>query len=161
MKRLFETDDSLRSLVQRAVLGAVMLPHGLQKLLGLFGGPGFEKSAQMLSQTTHLPTFFGVLAIIAESFGAVALVFGLLTRVSAAGIAAVMIGAVLTVHLDNGFFMNWMGNQAGEGFEYHLLVLALAIPLIWTGAGMWSIDRAIARHWPGHSESWRPAHHAV
>jgi putative oxidoreductase len=90
-----------------------------------------------------------------------ALIFGLVTRVGAFGITAVMIGAVMTTHLGNGFFMNWMGNQPGEGFEYHLLVLALAIPLIVTGGGRLSIDRLIARHWHRGEETLRPAHHAV
>jgi putative oxidoreductase len=143
------------------LLGAVMLPHGLQKLLGWFGGPGFDKSTQFLAQATHLPQIFGVLAVLAESLGAIALIFGFVTRVGALGITGVMIGAVLSTHLANGFFMNWMGNQPGEGFEYHLLVLALAIPLIVTGGGRLSIDRLIARHWHRGAETLRPAHHAV
>ncbi len=147
MRRLFDTDASWRSLVQRCLLGAVMLPHGLQKLFGWFGGPGFDQATHGLAQTTHLPLAFGVLAVLAESLGAIALALGLVTRVGAAGITAVMLGAVMSVHLGNGFFMNWMGNQPGEGFEYHLLVFALAVPLIVTGGGRFSIDRAIARNW--------------
>jgi putative oxidoreductase len=161
MIRLFETDESWRSLVQRAVLGAVMLPHGLQKLLGWFGGPGFDASTKFLAQATHLPVIFGVLAVLAESLGAIALIAGLFTRVSAAGVSAIMIGAVLSTHLANGFFMNWFGNQPGEGFEYHLLVLALAIPLIVTGGGRYALDRVIARVWHRGPEPLAPAAHAA
>lgn len=141
--RILDTDASWRSLVQRVVLAGVMLPHGLQKL-GVFGNGSFEQSAQGLAHTTHLPVVFGMLAVLAESAGAILLLLGLLTRVGALGISCVMIGALLSVHLGNGFFMNWMGNKPGEGFEYHLLVLALSIPLVVTGGGLWSIDHMIA-----------------
>jgi putative oxidoreductase len=145
MWTLIETDASWRSLVQRVALAGVMLPHGLQKTFGWFGGLGFGKSAELLAQGTHLPTFFGVLAVLAESFGALLLLSGFLTRVGALGVTSVMIGALVAVHLSNGFFMNWFGTKAGEGFEYHLLVLALAVPLIVTGGGRASVDGALAR----------------
>ena len=148
MWRLIETDASWRSLVQRVAVAGVMLPHGLQKAFGLFGGPGFDKSAEMLAQGTHLPYLFGVLAVLAETIGVLLLLTGFLTRVGALGLSCVMIGAVAAVHWHNGFFMNWFGNQPGEGFEYHLLMLALVVPLIVSGGGRWSIDRAIAQH--GH-----------
>jgi putative oxidoreductase len=150
MWRLFDTDASWRSLVQRVLLAGVMLPHGLQKLGVIGGGGGFEKSAQMLA--THLPYVFGVLGVLAETVGVLLLLFGFFTRLGAIGITGVMLGAIFAIHADNGFFMNWMGNQAGEGYEYHLLVLAIAIPLIISGGGLWSVDRAIAR---------RHEHHAV
>jgi putative oxidoreductase len=151
MWRLLETDASWRSLVQRIALAIVIAPHGLQKTFGLFGGGGFDQSAQMLAQGTHLPYFMGVLAVLAESVGVLLLFTGFLTRIGALGITSVMIGAILAVHLNNGFFMNWAGQKGGEGFVYHLLVLALAIPLIASGGGRWSIDRAIAQH----------SHHAI
>jgi len=142
MYKLFATDRSMVSLVQRVVLAAVIFPHGAQKLLGWFGGPGFDASMGMLSQA--LPSPIAFLVILAESLGALALAFGLLSRVTAFGVAAVMVGAVLTVHLGNGFFMNWAGTQPGEGVEYHVLALALAIPLIVKGGGALSLDRLIA-----------------
>ena len=144
MQRFFATDRSWVSLFQRLVLAAVIFPHGAQKLLGWFGGPGFHATMGMFT-SQGLPAPLAFLIIIGESLGAIALAFGFLTRLSAFGIAAVMIGAIAMVHSHVGFFMNWMGNQAGEGFEYHLLALALAIPLIIRGGGLGSIDRAIAR----------------
>jgi len=162
MRRLFDTDASWRSFLQRVALAGVMLPHGLQKLGVLGGGGGFDKSAQMLAGATHLPYVFGVLGVLAETVGVLLLLFGFFTRLGALGITGIMLGAIFSVHLGNGFFMNWMGNQAGEGFEYHLLVLALAVPLIVSGGGLWSVDRAIARHWHHHGEpTLRPAHHAI
>jgi putative oxidoreductase len=56
-----------------------------------------------------------------------------------------MLGAVATVHAPNGFFMNWFGNQAGEGFEFHLLALALVISLLLQGGGRASLDQRLAR----------------
>jgi putative oxidoreductase len=53
--------------------------------------------------------------------------------------------AALMLHVQNGFFMNWFGNQAGEGIEYHVLVAAMAIALVLTGGGKWSLDRALAK----------------
>jgi len=51
--------------------------------------------------------------------------------------------AILTVHMSNGFFMNWFGKQAGEGFEYHLLAIGLAVAVMIGGSGAASIDRAL------------------
>jgi putative oxidoreductase len=89
-----------------------------------------------------LPAPLAALVILAEALGSVGLVVGLGTRVAAFGIAAVMVGAVLTTHLSVGFFMNWFGNQPGEGFEYHLLALGLALPLLVRGGGAWALDHA-------------------
>jgi putative oxidoreductase len=161
MWRLFETDASWRSLIQRVVLAGVMLPHGLQKLGAFGGGGGLEQSSQYLAHATHLPYVFGVLAVLAETVGALLLLTGFLTRLGAIGVTGVMIGAVLSTHLGNGFFMNWFGDKGGEGFEYHLLALALAIPLIVSGGGLWSIDRAIDRHWHHRDTPLEPAHAAV
>lgn len=145
MLRLLDTDASWRSLVQRVVVGVVILAHGLQKIGVIGGGSSFSQAAHGLAGATHLPLVFGVLAVLAETAGAVLLITGLLTRLGALGISCVMIGAIATVHAGNGFFMNWMGTKPGEGYEYHLIVLAMSVPLIVTGGGLWSIDRAIAR----------------
>jgi putative oxidoreductase len=142
--KLLATDDSTTLLIQRVVLGLVILPHGLQKTLGWFGGYGFTGTMGYLTGTLGVPVPLAVLVIAAETAGAVALVAGLATRLSAFGVAAVMIGAVLLTHLPNGFFMNWAGGQAGEGFEYHLLALALAVPLVVRGGGAASLDRWLA-----------------
>jgi putative oxidoreductase len=144
--RLFATDDSNTLLLQRLVLGAVMFPHGAQKLLGWFGGHGWSGTVGFLSHGMGLPTALAGLVILIEFFGSLALITGTLTRFAALGIAAVMIGAVATVHIKNGFFMNWEASKPGEGFEYHLLALALALPLLWRGGGAYSVDAAIARH---------------
>lgn len=144
LTRLLATDASAIRLVQRIVLGLVILPHGLQKTVGLFGGYGFTGTMGFLTGTVGLPWAIAVLVVLAESLGAAALVAGLFSRVTAFGIAAVMIGAVVTSHLSNGFFMNWTGGQAGEGFEYHLLALALALPIVVAGGGAASVDGWLA-----------------
>jgi len=145
LRRLLATDDSTTLLVQRVALGAVMFPHGAQKLLGWFGGYGWDGTMGFLTGAAHLPTPVAALVIVIEFFGAIALIAGVGTRLAALGIAAVMVGAVATVHAGNGFFMNWSGTAGGEGFEYHLLALALTLPLVVRGAGAYSIDRVLAR----------------
>ena len=145
LSRLVRTDRSSTILaVQRIALGLVIWPHGAQKLLGWFGGYGFGGTMGFFTQTMHLPWVIGLLVIIGEFFGALGLVLGLGTRVAAFGISAIMLGAILTSHLHVGFFMNWGGNQAGEGFEYHLLALALGLPLLVWGGGKASVDGMLA-----------------
>lgn len=144
MTRFFATDEkNTLLLVQRAVLGAVMFPHGAQKLFGWFGGYGFEGTMRFFTETLRLPGPIALLVILGESFGALMLVLGLGTRLSAAGISLIMLGAVATSHLDHGFFMNWGGTQGGEGFEYHLLALALSVPLVVLGGGRLALDGVI------------------
>jgi putative oxidoreductase len=143
-ERFLSTDQDRTLLFQRAVLGVVIFPHGAQKLLGWFGGPGFSDTMAFFTDTMHFPAPLAFLIIIAESLGALGLILGLGTRLAALGIAAVMVGAVLTSHLSFGFFMNWFGAQKGEGFEYHLLALALAMPLLVRGGGLLSMDGALA-----------------
>jgi putative oxidoreductase len=145
IKSIFTTDGSWVSAIQRAALGIVLFPHGAQKLLGWFGGYGFDGTVGFFTNILHIPAPLAVLVILIESLGAVALVCGLFTRAAAVGLVAVMLGAMAMVHAKVGFFMNWGGAQAGEGLEYHLLVLALAIPLVVTGAGRASVDAWIAR----------------
>ncbi len=120
-----------------------MIPHAAQKTLGLFGGFGFSGTVKAFTQGLHMPAPLAVLAIVTEQASALLLVLGLFTRAAALGIAAIMIGAVLMVHLPNGFFMNWYGTQGGEGFEYHLLVLAMTAALFVGGGGRASIDLAL------------------
>jgi putative oxidoreductase len=161
LKRFLETSSSGWLFAQRAVLGAVMIPHGAQKLLGAFGGFGFEKTMGYFTGVMHIPAPLAFLVIVAESIGAVALVLGLGTRAAAFGIASVMVGAVATTHLANGFFMNWFGAQGGEGFEYHLLALALAIPLVVRGGGRYALDALLARRIAPAAEAQPTTAHAV
>ena len=144
MKAFFQTDDTWTGLILRLTLGLVMFPHGAQKLLGWYGGFGFSGTMGFFTETMHLPWLIAFLVIIGESFGSVALLLGLLTRFTAASLAVIMVGAVAMVHLPHGFFMNWFGKQAGEGYEYHLLVIGMSLALLVTGAGKWSIDKVIA-----------------
>jgi putative oxidoreductase len=141
LERFLETDLSKTLLAQRLLLGVVMLPHGAQKLLGWFGGYGFSGTMEYFTGAMHLPGALAFLVIVSEAFGSLGLILGLGTRLAAFGAAATMIGAVLTTHLQAGFFMNWFGNQPGEGFEYHLLALALALPLLARGGGAFALDR--------------------
>ena len=145
LNRFFSTDTSWVLLVQRVVLGLVILPHGLQKLFGAFGGYGFAGSMAFFTETIGAPAPVGLLVIVSDSLGALALILGLGTRLAAFGTIATMLGAVLLWHLPHGFFMNWDGAQAGEGFEFHLLALALAVPLAIKGGGAYAVDRVLAR----------------
>lgn len=143
MTRFLATDQSWTQLVLRLALGLVMLPHGAQKVLGWFGGPGFSATLASFTEKMHLPAPLAILVILVESAGALGLVLGLLTRLCALGVLCDMVGAVLLVHWPNGFFMNWMGTQAGEGFEYHLLAIGIALALVLRGGGRWSADLAL------------------
>ena len=148
LQLLFNTNSSYGPLAARLVLGLVMLPHGAQKVLGWFGGYGFAGTMQLFTATMHIPALFAFLAVAAEFAGALGLIVGLLSRVAAFGIASVMVVAIITVHSANGFFMNWFGNQKGEGFEYHLLAIGLALVVMIQGAGKASLDGLIASRLP-------------
>ncbi|HEY8271419.1 MAG TPA: DoxX family protein [Pseudobdellovibrionaceae bacterium] len=143
LKKLIRTEDDLVFFILRFVLGVVFFPHGAQKVLGWFGGGGFTGTMGFFT-SQGIPAFFALMAILAEFAGSLGLILGLLTRVAAFGITCVMMVAIFTVHLPNGFFMNWTGKQAGEGFEYHLLVLAISSVLMWKGAGAYSLDRKLS-----------------
>lgn len=142
---LFKTDAHTAPLIARLALGLVIFPHGAQKMLGWFGGYGFSGTMNFFTGTMHIPAALAFLAILAEFAGSLALIAGALSRIAALGIGAVMAVAIMTVHAGNGFFMNWAGNQKGEGFEYHLLALGLALIVLVSGAGKLSLDRVIAR----------------
>ena len=144
VKKLFQTNDDAATMILRVLLGVVFFPHGMQKLLGWFGGYGFDGTMGFFTGTLGIPAVFAVLAILAEGLGALGLITGFLTRLSAFGIGVNMAVAVLMLHFQNGFFMNWSGKQAGEGYEYHLLVIAMSIVLLIKGGGKWSVDRIVA-----------------
>jgi len=144
-KTLLQTTDGIGPAILRWTLAVVMFPHGAQKVLGWFGGHGFQGTMGHLTDGAGLPWVVALLVIVIEFFGPLGLALGLLTRPAAFGVASVMVGAVATTHWPHGFFMNWAGNQAGEGFEYHLLVLGLALALMIEGGGALSLDRRLSR----------------
>ena len=144
LSRIIRTDDDRAALVARLVLALVIFPHGAQKALGWFGGFGAAGTVGFMG-TMGIPAALAWLAIAAEFLGSIALVIGFLGRVAAFGIMVNMIVATLTVHLPNGFFMNWTGQQRGEGFEFFLLAIGLALVVIMKGSGTLSADRALTR----------------
>jgi putative oxidoreductase len=152
MNKLFETSPSLALLAQRLALGAVILPHGLQKAFGWFHGYGFDGTMGFFA-SLGVPAPLAFLVIVSDLLGSAALIAGIATRAAAFGASATMLGAILLWHLPNGFFMNWGGTQAGEGFEFHILALGLSVPLTFLGGGAYSLDRLIARVLGGQSSA--------
>jgi len=144
LKNLYYTNDNIAGLMARVVLGIVILPHGLQKTLGMFGGAGFSNTVDFFV-STGMPSIVAVLVIAGESLGAISLIVGFLARFSAAAITLIMLGAIFMVHGPHGFFMNWFGANEGEGFEYHILAIGLGLIVIVVGAGKASIDRMLSK----------------
>ena len=143
LRKLAQTEENGGMFFVRLALGIVMFPHGAQKMLGWFGGQGFAATVKAMSGM-GLPAALVVLVILCEFLGSLSLITGFLGRLGALGILAVMVGAIFTVHQQNGFFMNWMGNQKGEGYEYHLLAIGIALAVLVKGSGSLSIDRALS-----------------
>ena len=143
--KVFHTENSIVPTVLRVALGTVIFAHGSQKVLGWFGGYGYEATMNFLTQGAGLPAAIAFMVIVIEFLGAAGLIVGLGGRVAAIGIGSVMVGAIFTVHLPNGFFMNWSGAQPGEGFEFHILAIALAAGVAIAGSGAYSLDRWLAR----------------
>jgi len=145
---LVATDARAPGTIARLALGLVMFPHGAQKMLGWFGGYGLSATYGSLTSKAGLPGVVAGALIFTEFVASLLLITGTFTRIAAFGIMSIMVGAILMVHLPNGFFMNWTGKQAGEGFEYHLLAIALALVAIILGGGALSIDRALTKRRP-------------
>jgi len=137
---IVKTRPCWAALITRLTLALVMFPHGAQKLLGWFGGPGLQNTIEVFTRDLHLPHLLVWLILAVEFLGPMSLLLGLLTRISALGFIGIMVGAISLVHCHNGFFMNWSGHQKGEGFEYHILVLGLALATLIIGGGKASID---------------------
>lgn len=146
LNRILATKHNFSSTVLRVALGLVMLPHGAQKMLGWFGGHGFTGTMHFFTDTMGIPYVFALMAVLAESVGSVGLIAGFFTRICAFGIGVTIAVAALMVHVKNGFFMNWFGTQAGEGFEYHLLVIGMALTLLIAGGGRWSFDSMLSKN---------------
>ncbi|PYS08021.1 MAG: hypothetical protein DMG15_28400 [Acidobacteria bacterium] len=142
---LLETNGDWVLTLARVILGVVFFAHGAQKLLGWFGGHGLNATIGMFRDQLGIPAPLAYLAIAAEFFGGLGLIVGFLARVAAVGVAVTMAVAMVKVHLQHGFFLNWFGDKQGHGFEYHLLALALALVVIVHGAGAFSLDRALYR----------------
>ena len=145
VSRIVRTEGDAAQTLLRVTLGAILFPHGAQHFLGWFGGYGFSGTQRWMTETLGFPTPLAALAITVELLAPVALVLGIGGRVAALGIFGLMVGAAST-HLANGFFMNWFGTLAAgqEGFEYHLLVMAISLAVAIRGSGAWSLDRALA-----------------
>lgn len=143
LRKLLQTSNDPVLTIVRLVLGVVFFAHGAQKMLGWFGGYGFNATMGFFEHS-GIPAVFAFLAIAVEFFGGIGLLLGLLSRVAAFGITCNMLVAIATVHFPNGLFMNWTGMQKGEGFEFHLLVLAITTLIMVRGAGAFSLDRLLS-----------------
>lgn len=141
MKYLPNNSTDLSGLMARLTLGIILWPHGAQKLLGLFGGHGFSGTMGFFTGTLHLPWLVGLLIILIEFFGSLFLILGIGSRAVSVLIFGLFIGIIFNAHLDNGFFMNWFGQQKGEGFEYHLLVLGLCAVIYLQGDGRYALGK--------------------
>ena len=144
LNKILRTDNDVATAIVRLTLGVVFFAHGAQKLLGWFGGYGFTGTMGFFTGALHIPVIFAFLAIAAEFFGGLGLIFGFLTRIAAVGVLSNMIVAIALVHSQFGFFMNWTGTQKGEGYEYHLVILAVTVLLTIRGAGAVSLDRLLS-----------------
>ncbi len=147
LQTITNTNDHVSGLLMRLTLGIVILPHGLQLLLGWFGGYGFNGSMQYFTGVAGLPWIVAFAVIMLQSVGALLLLTGTGARLLAMSYIIMFIGMIVTAHADYGFFMNWNGNQKGEGYEYHLLVIGLALLLVINGAGKFSFDYVASKSW--------------
>lgn len=145
LARVTATSSDVGPLVARVALGLAIFPHGAQKALGWFGGYGLAGTMGFFTGQLHIPAVFAALAIAAEFLGAIGLIVGGLSRIAAFGIAATMAVAALMVHAQYGFFINWTGTQAGNGIEYQVLAIGLALVVMLQGGGAYSLDRLVAQ----------------
>ena len=141
--RIINTSDDFAIAILRLTFGLVFAAHGAQKMLGWFGGYGFSGTMGFFTHQMGVPAPLAFLAICAEFFGGLGLIVGFLSRIAAFGIICNMLVAIVLVHAQNGLFMNWAGNQKGEGFEYHLLAIAIGLLILFKGSGAMSVDRLL------------------
>lgn len=142
---IFKTNNDLTGLVARVTIGLVLFPHGAQKALGMFGGYGFTGTMNFFTDTMQLPWIIGFMVIIIEFIGAIFLVAGFASRIWSTLTIILFLGIIFSSHLDNGLFMNWFGNQKGEGFEFHLLVIGLSMAILINGGGKYSVDELLVK----------------
>jgi len=140
-REIFQTDNTTGFMFLRLSLGVVMFFHGAQKALGWFGGMGYERTVEVFTSNYGFPVFVAVAVIATEFIGAIWLLIGLFTRIAATAVAVDVGVCAYLNHIQHGFFMNWFGTRAGEGYEYHVLVLGICFALIVKGAGALSFDR--------------------
>ncbi len=143
-QKLIRTDNDTAPLILRLTLALVFFPHGAQKVLGWWGGNGFSGTMGFFTEG-GMPWIIAFLVIMGEFLGPIGLAVGFLSRFAALGLGIIMTGAIFMGHLEHGFFMNWYGNQQGEGFEYHLLAIGLSLGVMLKGSGAFSIDRQLSR----------------
>ena len=145
LKQVLNTDNVWGPFFVRLFLGVVLFPHGMQKLLGWFGGPGFTDTMTFFIDDMAIPGIIAFLIIILESIGSIALIAGFATRIVALGYLGLVLGIIFMVHLQYGFFMNWYGDKAGEGIEYFLFWLGMSTSLVFSGGGKYSLDRLLSK----------------
>jgi len=145
---IFKTNNYWTGLITRLTIGLILFPHGAQKMLGFFGGYGFRGTMRFFTDNLRLPWIIGFFVIIIEFFGSLSLIAGFGTRIWALLITMLMLGIMITSHLNNGFFMNWFGNQKGEGYEYHILFIGLSLTSLINGSGKYSVDKALTNTKP-------------
>jgi putative oxidoreductase len=143
LHQVLSAKNDWTGVVLRVMLGVVVAAHGAQKLLGWFGGYGFEGTMQYFTDTVGLPWLVGFGVILLESFGALLLIAGLGSRLLGAAMALLFVGIILTTHAQHGFFMNWFGNGSGEGMEFSLLAIGLSAGLVCNGSGRYSLDQLL------------------
>jgi putative oxidoreductase len=147
-KAMFTTGNTTGPLLLRIFLAVVLLAHGSQKLLGMFGGFGFSGTMDFFTHTMGFPRILGFGIIFLEFFGSIALLAGLATRPVSVALLVLMLGIIFTSHWQNGFFMNWFGSQKGEGFEYFVLYIGGLCSLMVSGGGKASVDRLLSASQP-------------
>jgi putative oxidoreductase len=138
---LFNTNNDYTGFISRLTIGLILFPHGAQKVFGWFGGPGFTNVMNYFTQTANLPRIIAFLVIVIEFVGSLCMILGFATRLWSIAIIILFTGIIFKAHVANGFFMNWFGNQSGEGYEYHLLIIGLALIVLLNGGGKYSLDK--------------------
>ena len=145
INKILNTESNWGALVVRLTLGIVLFPHGAQKMLGWFGGYGFTATMDAFTNQMQLPWIVAFSVIMIEFFGSISLILGFASRLWSMAIAGLFTGIIFTNHLEHGFFMNWFGNQAGEGYEYALLIIGLAISVLISGSGKNALDTQLIK----------------
>lgn len=145
INRMLYTESNWGGLIARLTLGIVLFPHGAQKMLGWFGGYGFNGTMDAFTSQMGLPWIVAFAVILIEFIGSISLILGFASRLWALAFAGLFAGIIYTNHLEHGFFMNWFGNQAGEGYEYALLIIGIALAVLINGSGKYALDSQIVK----------------